>query len=293
VEAGPAIADGLVFVGLKDGRVVALDVGGGGMRWEYRTGGPITGPPVAVDGVLFVGSHDGRVYALDAAGGSLRWSYDAGSAVGAPVAVGNGLVVAGTLAGRLHLLDLATGRARWVYRTGGAIDAPPVLAGGFAYVATDRGIVHAIDPFAKGAPFEWELRELHAQLYLWGLPVGLPGPQPGYKWSANVASPVKGGMAAAGPTLLVPGSDGRLTALNALDGNQRWQIPLGGPVVPPIVAGDLVYTASEDRRLVVLSVATGDKVLEIALPGKIRVAPALARNTLFLGTDEGRLYAIK
>lgn len=293
VEAGPAIADGVVFVGLKDGRVVALDVGGGGMRWEYRTGGPITGTPLALDGVLFVGSHDGRVYALDAAGGSLRWSYDAGSAVGAPVAVGNGLVVAGTLAGRLHLLDVATGRARWIYRTGSAVDASPVLAGGFAYVATDRGIVHAIDPFAKGAPFEWELRELHAQLYLWGLPVGLPGPQPGYKWSANVASPVKGGMAAAGPTLLVPGSDGRLTALNALDGRQRWQVPLGGPVAPPIVAGDLVYTASEDRRLVVLSVASGDKVLEIALPGKLRVAPALARSTLFIGTDEGRLYAIK
>ncbi|GIW06041.1 MAG: hypothetical protein KatS3mg060_0846 [Dehalococcoidia bacterium] len=293
IEAGPAIADGLVFLGLKDGRVVALDLASGGLRWDYRTGGPVTSAPLAIDGVLFVASHDGGVYALDAAGGSLRWRYDAGSAIAAPLAVGNGLVVAGTADGRLHLLDLASGAARWVYRTGGAVDAPPLLAGGFAYVANDRGIVHAIDPFAKGAPFEWELRELQAQLYLWGLPVGLPGPQPGYKWSANVASPVKSAMATAGALLFVPGTDGKLTALHALDGRQRWQANLGGPVASPIVAGDLLYAASEDKRLVVLTAATGDKVLEIALPGKIRVAPALARGLLFLATEEGRLYAIK
>jgi outer membrane protein assembly factor BamB len=293
IEAGPSIADGLVFVGLKDGRVVALDVASGGLRWEHRTAGPLTGSPVAVDGVLYLGAHDGQVYALDAAGGSRRWTYEAGSPIAAPLAIGNGLVVAGTLDGRLHLLDITSGAARWVYRTGGAVEAPPLLAGGFAYVANDRGIVHAIDPFAKGAPFEWELRELQAQLYRWGLPVGLPGPQPGYKWSANVASPVKAAMASAGALLFVPGTDGRLTALNALDGQRRWQAQLGGPVAPPIVAGDLVYAASEEKRLAVLSAATGDKVLEIALPGSIRVAPALARGLLYLATEEGRLYAIK
>ncbi|MCS6803126.1 MAG: serine/threonine-protein kinase [Chloroflexota bacterium] len=293
IEAGPAIADGVVFVGLKDGRVVALESGGGSVRWDYRTGGPLSGAPAAVDGVLFVASHDGRVYALDAVGGSLRWSYDAGSAIGAPLAIGNGLVVAGTADGRVHLLDLVTGRLRWIYRAGGAIDAPPLLAGGFAYVANDRGIVHALDPFAKGGPFEWERRELQAQLYLWGLPVGLPGPQPGYKWSANVASPVRAAMAAAGTVLLVPGTDGKLTALNALDGQRRWQVQVGDPAAPPIIAGDLVYTAAEEKRLLVLSVATGEKVLEIALPGQIRVSPTIARGLLFLGTEEGRLYAIK
>ncbi|MFN8532952.1 MAG: serine/threonine-protein kinase [Dehalococcoidia bacterium] len=293
VEAGPAVADGLVFIGQKDGKVVAIDAAGGGMRWEFRTGGPVSAAPLAVDGILYAASNDGTLSALDAAGGSLRWRYDAGSAIDAPPAAGNGMVVVATRDGRLHLLDARSGAARWVYRTGGGVDAPPLLAGGFAYAANERGVVQAIDPFAKGAPFEWELREIQAQLYLWGLPVGLPGPQPGYKWSVNVASPVKAAMAAAGAALFVPGSDGKLSALNALDGKVRWQHQFGGPVAPPIVAGDLVYAGAEDKRLVVLGAASGEKILEIALAGKIRVSPALARGLLLIGTEEGKLYAIK
>jgi outer membrane protein assembly factor BamB len=293
IEAGPAVADGLTFVGLKDGRVVALDTASGGMRWEHRTGGPISAAPFAVDGVLYVGSNDGSLSALDAAGGMLRWRYDAGAAIVAPPAFANGLVVVGTTEGRLHLLDGQTGSARWVYRPGGGIEAAPLLAGGFAYVATDRGIVQAVDPFAKGAPFEWELRQLQALAYQWGLPVGLPGPQPGYKWSANVATPVQADLATAGTLLFVAGTDGKITSLDALDGKPRWSFQFNGPATAPIVAGDLVYAASEDKRLVVLGAATGDKLMEITLTGKIRVAPALSRGQLFVATEEGKLYAIK
>lgn len=294
ILAGPAVADGLTYIGLKDGRVLALDSASGGIRWEYRTGGPVTGSVVVVEGVLYAGSEDGRLYALDAAAGTLRWDYDAGSAITAPPSVANGLVLVATQEGRLHMLDYRTGKARWVYRTGGAVEGPALLTGGFAYIATDRGTVHAIDPFAKGTPFEWELRELQAQLYLWGLPVGLPGPQPGYKWSASTESPVHAPMAAAGALILVPGSDGQLTAFNALTGEKRWTYRFGGPISGgPIVAGDLVYVGAEDKKVAVLNAATGQKLLEIALTGQVRVSPALSNGMLFLGTGDGKLYAIK
>ncbi|GIW10519.1 MAG: hypothetical protein KatS3mg061_1576 [Dehalococcoidia bacterium] len=293
IEAGPAVADGLAFVGLKDGRLVALDAASGGLRWEFRTGGPITAAPLAVDGVLYVASQDGSLYALDAAAGTLRWRYTAGTPLGAPPAVANGLVVVGASDGGLHLLDQFTGVGRWIYRAGGAIEAAPLLAGGFAYAANERGIVHAVDPFARGAPFEWQWRELQARFYLWGLPVGLPGPQPGYKWSANVGAPVKGALAAAGTLLYVPGSDGKLSALDALTGSLRWQAQFGGPVAPPIVAGDLVYAGAEDKRLTVLNAGEGSRLLELTLSGTVRLPPALARGLLLVAVDEGKLYAVR
>ena len=68
VFSSPAVVDGVVYVGSRDGYVYALDTRTGGVRWSYETSGEVYSSPAVVEGVVYVGSNDGHVYALAGCG---------------------------------------------------------------------------------------------------------------------------------------------------------------------------------------------------------------------------------
>ena len=74
VEAPCLIVDGTAFVGGYDGRVYAVAVADGTLRWTSAPcAGPIKGAATALDATtLVVGSHGGFVRALTLADGSVR-----------------------------------------------------------------------------------------------------------------------------------------------------------------------------------------------------------------------------
>jgi outer membrane protein assembly factor BamB len=129
VWATPALADGVLYVGLGNGRllenprapekprgaVVALDSINGNERWRFAECDAVFGAP-AVDGQrLYVGSRDGNCYALERATGRLAWKKPCGSPVVAgPVWAGGALVVASS-DGRIQGLDAVTGDVRWQF----------------------------------------------------------------------------------------------------------------------------------------------------------------------------------
>ena len=84
VNRGVALYDGQVFVGLLDGRLVALDARSGDPRWERRTtplesAYSITGAPRIVNGLVVIGNGGaefgvrGYVTAYDANTGRMKW----------------------------------------------------------------------------------------------------------------------------------------------------------------------------------------------------------------------------
>jgi len=87
VNRGVALYDGLVFVGLLDGRLVALDANTGTPVWDVQTSidlkesYSITGAPRAVKGKVIIGNGGaenavrGYISAYDAATGRLAWRF--------------------------------------------------------------------------------------------------------------------------------------------------------------------------------------------------------------------------
>jgi quinohemoprotein ethanol dehydrogenase len=86
--AGAALGEGLVFVGLRDGRVVALDQKTGKLAWAEpigetprKKGESVSGAPTYARGTVFAGLANGdwamrgRVVALDARTGKKRWTF--------------------------------------------------------------------------------------------------------------------------------------------------------------------------------------------------------------------------
>ncbi len=61
----PVHANGVVYIGARDGRVRAIDASSKKEIWTYETAGFVDAAPAVSDGVLYVASHDGHVYAFD------------------------------------------------------------------------------------------------------------------------------------------------------------------------------------------------------------------------------------
>jgi outer membrane protein assembly factor BamB len=87
-----------------------------GVKWRFRTGGPVKSSPVVVDGLVHVGSNDGHIYALDAETGEEVWNVETDGAVAGSAAVVDGVVYLASEDGRMFALDARTGVPRWVTR---------------------------------------------------------------------------------------------------------------------------------------------------------------------------------
>jgi outer membrane protein assembly factor BamB len=70
-----------------------LNASTGAKLWSYATGNEVSSSPAVVNGMVYVGSKDGNVYALNARTGAKLWSYatEYGYFVVSSPAVVNGL----------------------------------------------------------------------------------------------------------------------------------------------------------------------------------------------------------
>jgi outer membrane protein assembly factor BamB len=180
----PAVANGLVYVGARDGNLYAFDANGttgcsGAPKvcapiWLATTaaGAEVASSPSVVDGVLYVGSDGGDLWAYDAAGntncttGSPRvcgplWRGEINVSVSSTPAVANGLVYVGGGDGALYAFD-ATGtvgcstfpvvcQPKWASQAGSTIFlSSPAVVDGVVYIGSFHDL-HAFDA-RTGAP---------------------------------------------------------------------------------------------------------------------------------------------
>ena len=61
-NSSPAIADNKVYVGLRSGVFLCLDLDTGETLWQYETEGPIVASPAIADEKVFISSTDGKIY---------------------------------------------------------------------------------------------------------------------------------------------------------------------------------------------------------------------------------------
>ncbi|HLB72941.1 MAG TPA: PQQ-binding-like beta-propeller repeat protein, partial [Sedimentisphaerales bacterium] len=66
-----------LYFGSSAGKVYALDVATGRLKWSFFAEGPVRLSPVVVGDRVYVGSDDGCVYCLSAGDGSAVWKLEA------------------------------------------------------------------------------------------------------------------------------------------------------------------------------------------------------------------------
>lgn len=154
IRASPAVADGVVYIGSRDGGLYALDASDGRRLWYADHGAPWVVASAAVrDDRVWIGSSDGLfVAALDATTGAELWRTDVGARVFASPTLagpdgGRTLFVADH-GGAVRALDPATGDERWRFTVGPGVmvQSAPVPADDELYFGADDGAVYALGP---------------------------------------------------------------------------------------------------------------------------------------------------
>jgi outer membrane protein assembly factor BamB len=143
------VAEGRLYLGTHDGRLVAVDPADGKVLWAFASGDSVLAAPWVEKGRVYFGSFDGFIYALDAAQGSLVWKRDTrGAVVSTPaVDLARGRVVVGNRSYDLLGLDVATGEPAWKkYIWSSWVESSASLRDGVAYVgSSDAAALFAFD----------------------------------------------------------------------------------------------------------------------------------------------------
>jgi outer membrane protein assembly factor BamB len=146
IQSSPAVADGRVFVGSRDGFLYAVNAATGKQAWrvDHQMSWVNTSPAVA-DGVVYAGSSDERfLQAVDARTGRELWRVSTERPVWSSPSVAGSMVYVGDGSGTIYAIDRASGKEQWRHKAGRRIFSSPVLHEGVLYVGNDDGGVYAI-----------------------------------------------------------------------------------------------------------------------------------------------------
>jgi eukaryotic-like serine/threonine-protein kinase len=147
IQSSPAVANGVVVFGARDGFLYAVDRDRGTPRWRFdHKISWVNSSPAVSQGLVFAGSSDGQfVQAVDLETGAEKWRVKTASLVWASPAVAGDLVYFADWVGFIYALDARTGAERWRTRMGGRVLGGLVVDGGRLYYGSDDGALYAIN----------------------------------------------------------------------------------------------------------------------------------------------------
>jgi outer membrane protein assembly factor BamB len=298
VFSSPAIVGGVLYVGSTDHFFYAINLSDGSLKWKVETASSITSSPAVFNGTVYFSNHNGRFIALDAETGKLKWRFQtdgerryaathlhgslpAGEIMPDPFdfflsspTLWDGKVYFGSGDGNVYALDAATGALAWKFKTGDVVHASPAISDGTLYVGSWDSYFYALD--AKTGTLKWRFKtgedpDIHNQV--------------GIQSSAVVSDGV----------VYFGCRDANLYALDAKTGEKKWAFNNKGSWVigtPIGKDGKLYFTTSDSGLFYGVDAKTGTQVFSLKFVWPMFSSPAIARNTLYIGSHEGKFLAI-
>ena len=286
---GVAYFGGRLFVSTGSAQVIALDPADGKEIWRSDVSAPVRGAPTVFADRVMVVSIDNQTHALSAVDGSELWTHTglsetAGLLGGTSPAVSTDTVVAPYSSGELVGLRLETGRVQWsenlitVRRSDSVsnladISGRPVIDRGRVIAIGNAGIMAAIDQ--------------RTGTRIWDKPIG--GTQT--PWVA-------------GDWVFVLSNNAEVVALSREDGRIRWVTALQryrdeerrrDPLrwLGPVLAGDRLLVAGASGQMLALSPYDGRILGALSLGTDLTMPPIVAKQTIYLLTNNADLIALR
>lgn len=275
--SSPCVWNGVVYFGSSDGNVYALDANSGELKWKFKTGDVVHSSPAIANGTLYIGSWDTYLYALDAASGNQKWRFKTGDdpvahnhiGIQSSPALMDGVVFIGSRDSFAYAIDAVTGKQLWKFSTGGSwVNNSMLVHDGKAYFGTSiPGFMHAVDARTGTSVFD--------------LPTG---------------TPVFASIGMAGDTLYLANFGGRLIAIDLKTQKPAWIFETDGAKqnAPAMTNPDgsinfqAVFPSPnlyyEDMVLAVHKLFT---------MGTILSSPVVSGDTVYFGSTDGNLYAVR
>jgi len=164
-DASPTVVGDTVYIGSVwdygshyTGRLYALRVKTGRLRWSREVGEMYSSPAVA-NGRVYVTSESGNVFAFDAKTGRVIWkrSIDGGSGFFASPSVSGNMLFTAGVDRMVYGVNLKSGAVKWRYRlpSDDSVSSSLAVAKGLVFVADNRSGVYAIH--SKHGTLAWKV----------------------------------------------------------------------------------------------------------------------------------------
>ncbi len=294
--SGGAVSDGTLFVGSKEGSLVAVNLADESRQWSEPikaprgTGGffgcpqtygggcgaetaevAIYGTLAVAEDLVYTGSYirgnKGKVYAFAVDTLSIRWDYprdDYIEPIVGGLVMAQGKVYFGCSDGRIYALDAATGDRQWEFATGDKIWSTPAISDDTLFIGSFDKKLYALNIYDGSKKWDFETD------------------------GAIVSIPLIHNS-----TVYIGSFDRYLYAINAADGSLKWKF-MGENWfwAKPIVYDNTVYAGCLDGKVYALKADTGDKVAEYELDSPVSSSPVVADSSILFASREGVVYTI-
>ena len=242
--------------------------------------------PVIGAGKLFVEDTQGVIYAFDKATGAQIWRVEdremaedlRPSAFGGGVSYDNGVVYATNGAGDVKALRAETGEQIWKVQPAGPLRGSPTIAFGQVYVMTQDNQVIALNA-ADGALL-WNESGSSTQSGVFGVAAPAAGQGTviaGYSSGELSAYRYENGRTLWADALARTNISTKVSSVTDIDAD-------------PIIDSGRVYALGQGGRMAAYELVTGQRIWELNLAGIS--TPAIAGEWIFTLTDDARLLAI-
>ncbi|MEO9591172.1 PQQ-binding-like beta-propeller repeat protein [Rhodopirellula bahusiensis] len=281
IEAWAETQAPVLVSGDVEGNVVAWDPASGEQLWKGLTDGEISASPsfyvlrkqgasgeVELQPRALVTSQDGSLYCYAMSSGEPIWKYETGDQIRCGASIGDGKTYLGGCDGGLHVVDLTTGKAsRSAIPLGGPTGSTPAIRDGKLFVPIMDGVLYA---FAPESDSDAEV-------------------DPAWEYSdPDRSQEYRGSVAVNVDVVIVTSRNKTVDAIDRATGKLRWRVTLKRRAdASPVIAGDDVWIASTDGRLLRLSVDSGEEKWNFEIRGAFIGEPAIVGDRLVIADDEG------
>jgi outer membrane protein assembly factor BamB len=271
-DAPLALFDSTLIACTAAGRVYALDVANGDMRWERNLDFPILGTPnvatVQVDGApqkrLFViDQSEGALQCLDFASGKPLWKGKGPARCDGSAAVNGAMAVYGSCAGAVHIFSTVNGDLlrEITLDEDSQVAGGVVLLGDSVFSGSRSG--KFIDANVQTAAVNWTNTDCDGEAF---------------------STP-----AVSADRVVFTANDSIVYALDRQSGALKWKQKLDDTASSPVIVGDKIVTAAAGT-LYLLQLSDGKKLWSYAVSDEI-TSPALAGALVVVGAEDGSVTA--
>ncbi|MFU7527957.1 PQQ-binding-like beta-propeller repeat protein [Qipengyuania sp. ASV99] len=258
--------------------------------WTARVQGTsssvrLAAAPVVGGNMLYAVGSDGTIHAFDKGSGARIWNSSAEmsddmrpSAFGGGVSYDNGRVYATNGAGEAKALDAMTGEILWQVLPAGPLRGSPTIAFGQVYVMTQDNQILALN--AVDGALLWNESGSTTQSGVFGVAAPAAGNGTviaGYSSGELSAYRYENGRTLWADALARTNISTTVSSLTDIDAD-------------PIIDSGRVYALGQGGRMAAYELVTGQRIWELNLAGIS--TPAIAGEWIFTLTDDARLLAI-
>jgi len=292
--AGTAFHDGIIYVGSRDGRVVAINSSTQSQQWDYTITPSTTiyTTPIVDGDLVYVGTYNGKILALNTSArgedlpfpqaryGEWEWycpiENAKSNAIVADLAMSEDALYVASSNGRVYSLDKGSGDENWkredipvLTENAEKLWNSPVIQGNTLYVSTFDGHIYALSA-ETGELLDWFFKA-----------------EAGFASSPVIYEDI----------IYVGSFDRHLYAVKIGSDVPLWKFPQEKPAgnwfwASSIVDEGIVYAGCLDGKLYAIEAKTGEKLWEFDAESPIVSSPVLMDNLLIVAAESGNVYVI-